>query len=107
MSTFDSYGVISEWVGWNLTGTSDKIWGIVPLVHQTRYTSDEIPCLVFWGRRGNKYSTNIVNSTYYSAERLVQSKIAKGYSRVLSYNNVCPTLKEDIEKLVLWAKFKV
>lgn len=104
---FDDYGRINTWVGWNTTKNSDKIWGLIPLEEHEKYYSGEINFLIFWGRRGGPYSTKITAGTYYNAEILVNSKKSKGYNRVTQYEKTCEGLTEDIEKLVLWAKFKV
>ena len=63
-----------QFLGWCRKGTSDKVWGIVK--------KDTDLYVTFWGRRGAKLQKKMIEMDRWDAEKLIGTKIKKGYHEV-------------------------
>lgn len=98
-----------EFIGWNTEGTSDKIWGYFlrptpgydPSVPLWRRQPHNI--CIFWGRRGKAMQFK-ADTTSYELDKLVQSKLAKGYLKIdeTKLLNIWPTFIEEAEAKLMW-----
>lgn len=97
-----------EHIGWMKEGTSDKVWGMILLQkggdgrwHTNKYVS-------FWGRRGAKLQTKLVECSLYEAEKMFDKKLNKGYQSVNKdrLDEVYPEFQSDLEKTAFWAALK-
>ena len=97
-----------KWIGWMQEGTSDKVWGVITLVEEERYTTPGKYC-TFWGRRGKKLQTKIVEGSNYEINKMICKKTEKGYEGVdmTKLNEVYPEFEADLKKTAFWASFKV
>lgn len=107
-----------RWIGWMQEGTSDKVWGIITLVEENRSVDDMIvygapfcqgKYCTFWGRRGKKLQTKIVEGFDFEIRHLIRKKTDKGYEEVdtARLNEVYPEFEADLKKTAFWATFKV
>ena len=82
------------WAGWNTTGTSDKVWGVIkqggaPVNQTSAFRSYYKPLgiaegtkiYIFWGARGKSMSFKEDTMTY-SVVNLKTSKEKKGYKEI-------------------------
>lgn len=104
--------MIYEHIGWMKEGNSDKVWGMIRLEESRRdgwsvYHPNKY--LTFWGRRGAKLQTKIVECTYFEAGRMFDKKIFKGYKEVRldRLEEVYPEFRSDLEKTAIWASLKI
>ena len=90
-----------EHIGWCREDNHDKVWGIIRL--------QDTKCVTFWGRRGAKLQTKIINANSWVAEDLFIKKLRKGYVRIGQHelDNVYPGFQEDLEKTAIWAMLAV
>jgi hypothetical protein len=99
-------------IGWCKEGIHDKVWGIIELAkdvpvsdawhfHTNKY-------LTFWGRRGAKLQTKLVNGSNYDMDQLFRKKTNKGYKEIEEWqlNEVYPEFQSDLEKTAFWATLK-
>jgi hypothetical protein len=103
------------WIGWMNEGSHDKVWGVIELVKAE--SSNGLPYGVakngkyctFWGRRGKKLQTKIVDAHAWDIERQYFKKVDKGYEEVDldKLNEVYPEFEDDLKKTAFWATFKV
>lgn len=65
-----------KFIGWckDNIENHDKVWGII------KRADNEYA--MFWGRRGKKLQTKIKNMDEFDAQKLISSKIKKGYVEV-------------------------
>jgi hypothetical protein len=99
-----------EHIGWMQEGKSDKVWGMIMLQgsgdmwgwSNNKYVS-------FWGRRGAKLQTKIVECSASEARGMFRKKLDKGYQDVDKnrLDEVYPEFQSDLEKTAFWAAFKV
>jgi hypothetical protein len=100
-------------IGWCKEDHHDKVWGIIELAtdvpvsdawnfHTNKY-------LTFWGRRGAKLQTKLVNGASYDADQLFHKKRLKGYKEVDKdlLDEVYPEFQQDLEKTAIWATLKI
>lgn len=99
-----------KWIGWMQEGTSDKVWGVITLVEEVRPNRGDIwptpgKYCTFWGRRGKKLQTKIVEGLDYEIYRSIAKKETKGYEGVdlAKLNEVYPEFEEDLAKTAVWA----
>lgn len=99
-------------IGWNTRNNSDKIWGYflrpteknetLPYWYQPSKHSGW-NCCIFWGRRGSvmRFKADI---TGRHIDRLVESKVNKGYMKIDSAKllNIWPTFIEEAESKLVW-----
>jgi hypothetical protein len=97
-----------EHIGWMKEGNSDKVWGMILFEKAERYWQ---PCkyVSFWGRRGAKLQTKIVECTEYEAQKMFDKKIDKGYNEVKKHqlDEVYPEFQSDLEKTAMWSILKI
>ena len=103
-----------KWIGWMQEGTSDKVWGVITLVEEFRPDRGDIwptpgKYCTFWGRRGKKLQTKIVEEMDYEVLGSIRKKSNKGYEQVdlAKLNEVYPEFEDDLKKTAFWASFKV
>ena len=100
-------------IGWCHEDNHDKVWGVILLAenvpvseawhfHTNKYVT-------FWGRRGKKLQTKMVNGSEYDLERMFDKKLNKGYQSVdkQHLDQVYPEFEQDLEKTAVWALLKV
>lgn len=110
-----------KWIGWMQEGTSDKVWGVITIVEDfwnltnhggINFDGSQRPgkYCTFWGRRGKKLQTKIVEGFFdYDISSLINKKTSKGYNKVelTQLNEVYPEFEDDLKKTAFWASFKV
>jgi len=98
-----------KWIGWMQEGNSDKVWGVITLVEEGDIWPTPGKYCTFWGRRGKKLQTKIVEGSDYEIRRLISKKTEKGYEVVAinKLNEVYPEFEDDLKKTAFWASFKV
>lgn len=97
-----------EHIGWMKEGVSDKVWGMILLRDNgIRYGANVY--VSFWGRRGAKLQTRVLECTAWEAGAMFDKKTRKGYQEVSvdRLNEVYPEFQSDLEKTAFWAAFKV
>lgn len=101
-----------EHIGWMKSGTSDKVWGMIRL----RSNIDDWHILIqrhsfvtFWGRRGAKLQTKLVECSEFQAMEMFEKKLHKGYQSVdkNKLDEVYPEFRSDLEKTAIWASLKI
>ena len=100
-------------IGWCKEGIHDKVWGIillaedVPVSNAWHFPTNKY--VTFWGRRGAKLQTKLVNGTNYDMDQLFRKKTNKGYDRIEEWqlDEVYPEFKSDLEKTAFWATLKI
>ncbi len=88
-------------IGWCQEDKHDKVWGVIELQPHKYVT--------FWGRRGPKLQTKIVEGGAWQMDEMFRKKRNKGYDRIEEWelDEVYPEFKSDLEKTAFWATFKV
>ncbi len=101
-------------IGWCKEGAHDKVWGIILLAQDVPADPKAWPFktnkyVTFWGRRGAKLQTKLVNGTAYDMDQLFRKKTNKGYDRIEEWqlDEVYPEFQSDLEKTAFWATFKI
>jgi hypothetical protein len=95
-------------IGWCREGTSDKVWGAICLYHSgTSYGDNKY--VTFWGRRGKKLQTKIVEGNNWTINLMFIKKTDKGYKEVdkNQLDEVYPEFQQDLEKTAVWAMLSV
>jgi hypothetical protein len=95
-------------IGWCCEGNHDKVWGAICLQEPEHYyTSGKY--VTFWGRRGAKLQTKIVECTEFKISEMFQKKANKGYEPVFKQDldEVYPEFQQDLEKTAFWATLKI
>ena len=100
-------------IGWLKEGQSDKVWGIIELAKpSSQFALGKY--LTFWGRRGSKYQTKVVDSgkptpPFYSwrgneLDKKISEKIEKGYRlvRKSELEKVYPEFEKDLQQTTFW-----
>jgi hypothetical protein len=97
-----------EHIAWMQEGKSDKVWGMI-MLQDSGSRWDNNKYVSFWGRRGAKLQTKIVECNRYEAQKMAEKKIDKGYHEVNKnrLDEVYPEFQSDLEKTAFWAAFKV
>jgi hypothetical protein len=94
-------------IGWCKQGTADKVWGAICLSHSgTSYGDNKY--VTFWGRRGAKLQTKIVEGNNWTINLMFIKKQDKGYQSVEldELNTVYPEFQQDLEKTAFWATLR-
>jgi hypothetical protein len=98
-----------EHIGWMKKDTSDKVWGIIllQLGGDSHWATNKY--VLFWGRRGAKLQTKLVECSKYEAKNMFSKKHDKGYQEVDKNRlaEVYPEFQSDLEKTAFWATFKI
>lgn len=93
-------------IGWNTTGTSDKVWGyFYRPTTPSKYISKDLGwnCCIFWGARGKAMQFK-ASTTGHELSKLVSSKRKKGYVEIdpIKLDKIWPTFAYDAEgKLIM------
>ena len=101
-----------EWIGWcnDPVDNHDKVWGIIVLERGiNKYIEDSHHKVVFfWGRRGKKLQTKISIESQRNLNKLMDSKIKKGYVVVDKdkLDKVYPEFQTDLEQTAFWSTLK-
>ncbi len=84
-------------IGWCRKENHDKVWGIIHLGGTNWVT--------FWGRRGSKLQTKMLQCSIWGAYELFQTKRKKGYVEIEEneLEQVYPEFRQDLEKTAIWA----
>ena len=95
-------------IGWMQEGKSDKVWGMI-MLQDSGSRWDNNKYVSFWGRRGAKLQTKIVECNVHAARGMFVKKLDKGYHEVDKnrLDEVYPEFQSDLEKTAFWAAFKV
>jgi len=96
-----------EHIGWCHEGNHDKVWGVICLQEPEHYYLHG-KYVTFWGRRGAKLQTKIVEATKYEASELFRKKKNRGYTEVQKdhLDKVYPEFEEDLQRTAVWAMLK-
>jgi hypothetical protein len=96
-------------IGWCRDGSSDKVWGAICLQEATASYRGDGKFVTFWGRRGAKLQTKIIEGTSWDVHKLFLKKQDKGYKEVEKneLDEVYPEFQKDLEKTAFWATFKI
>jgi len=98
-------------IGWcrDPEANSDKVWGAICLREPTASYRDDGKYVTFWGRRGKKLQTKIVEGANWDVHKLFLKKLDKGYNQVdkSRLDEVYPEFEDDLSKTAFWAMFKV
>ena len=100
-------------IGWCKEGVHDKVWGIillaedVPVSDAWHFPTNKY--LTFWGRRGAKLQTKLVNGRPYDMDEMFRKKKNKGYEQIEEWelDDVYPDFKRDLERTAIWAMLKL
>jgi hypothetical protein len=97
-----------EHIGWCKEGVHDKVWGVILLHEDTRYPFLN-KYITFWGRRGAKLQTKIVEESSINIREMFRKKLNKGYQEVdkNELDRVYPDFQSDLEKTAIWATLKL
>ena len=91
-----------QFIGWcrDVIENHDKVWGVISLSPEK--------AVVFYGRRGKKLQTLIVNNDW-DLQKKIQAKQKGGYILITEskLDSVYPDFKKDLEKTAFWASFKI
>jgi hypothetical protein len=96
-----------EWIGWCREGVHDKVWGAIRLEDpEYSYTAGKF--VTFWGRRGKKLQTKIVEDTTWGIHKMFLKKQDKGYKEVDKnlLDEVYPEFENDLKQTAFWATLK-
>ena len=95
-----------EFIGWCREGTSDKVWGVIPL--QKFEFGQTGKYVIFWGRRGNKLQTKVIEDSKWGISDKIDSKKDRGYVEVdtTQLNELYPEFESDLSKTAMWAMLK-
>lgn len=103
-----------KFIGWCSEGSHDKVWGAIEIVAPELLDewphTNRVPgkYCTFWGRRGKKLQTKIVEGEW-TIWKLTSTKREKGYVEIEQdkLNEVYPEFEADLKKTAFWATFKV
>ena len=95
-----------EFIGWCQEGTSDKVWGVIPLNKIGFGQTGKY--VIFWGRRGKKLQTKILEDSNWGIRDKIDSKMDRGYVEVdtTKLNELYPEFESDLSKTAMWAMLK-
>lgn len=93
-----------KFIGWCHEGTHDKVWGVIT-IREDIYNGT---FLIFWGRRGRKLQTKILEDSSWGMIDKIDSKKERGYTEVdnTKLNEVYPEFESDLSKTAMWAMLK-
>lgn len=86
------------YVGWCKKNNHDKVWCAIRISDNSKYA-------IFWGRRGNKLQSKIVDSTEQLISNVFNLKLKNGYNRIdlKNLDTIYPDFKKDLEKTAIWS----
>ena len=87
----------------------DRIWGAICLQAPTASYEVDGKFVTFWGRRGAKLQTKLVEGNNWTVHHLFLKKLDKGYKEVDKnrLDEVYPEFEDDLSKTAFLAMFKV
>lgn len=99
------YDMKYKFIGWCREGTSDKVWGVIPLKEDLQAINTYV---IFWGRRGNKLQTKILRDSSWGIMDKIDSKKTRGYIEVdtTRLSELYPEFESDLSKTAMWAMLK-
>lgn len=94
-----------RFIGWCKEVNHDKVWGVICLQEPTTSYRDDGKFVTFWGRRGKKLQTKIVEGNNWDMQKLFLKKLDKSYKEVdkQRLDEVYPEFEQDLEKTAIWA----
>ena len=94
-----------KFIGWCREGTSDKVWGVIPLKENLQSINTYV---IFWGRRGRKLQTKILEDSVWGINDKIDSKKVRGYAEVniSKLDELYPEFESDLSKTAMWAMLK-
>lgn len=96
-----------KYIGWckDEETNADKVWGVICLQTPTVSYYGDGKFVTFWGRRGKKLQTKMVEGSNWDVHKLFLKKVDKGYKEVDKdqLDKVYPEFQEDLEKTAVWA----
>jgi hypothetical protein len=97
-------------IGWckDDTTNSDKVWGVIELIAPTASYRSDGKFVTFWGRRGAKLQTKIVEGNGWTVHELFYRKLTKGYEEIQEHqlDEVYPDFEKDLQKTAVWSMLK-
>lgn len=95
-------------VGWcfDKVKNHDKVWGVILLERPAdSYSWQPSKYLTFWGRRGAKLQTKLVECNAWKMDDAFNKKCRDGYQKInrAKLNEVYPEFQDDLEKTAVWA----
>jgi hypothetical protein len=100
-----------QYIGWckDEKTNTDKVWGAIELQSPTSSYSGDGKYVTFWGRRGTKLQTKIVEGSLWDVHKPFLKKLDKGYKEIQEHqlDEVYPEFQQDLEKTAFWATFKI
>lgn len=95
-----------KFIGWCVDEEKnhDKVWVAIQTAGD-RWGGKYITC---WGRRGRKLQTKMVECSNWEIEKLINSKVDKGYETVnkKKLDEVYPEFERDLSKVAVWGILK-
>lgn len=94
-------------IGWCKEGNHDKVWGAICLSDEHYFGNNKY--VTFWGRRGAKLQTKIVEANSWTISEMFRKKTNKGYKEVDKdlLDEVYPEFQTDLERTAFWATLKI
>lgn len=100
-----------RYIGWcrDEEANSDKVWGVIELIQPTTSYSGDGKYVTFWGRRGKKLQTKIVEGSLWDVHKPFLKKLDKGYKEIeqTKLDEVYPEFETDLRKTAVWAMLKL
>jgi hypothetical protein len=95
-----------KFIGWCREGTSDKVWGVIPIKGESIQSVNTY--VIFWGRRGKKLQTKILEDSMWGISDKIDSKKVRGYIEVdtTQLSDLYPEFESDLSKTAMWAMLK-
>jgi len=95
-----------RFIGWCNEDNHDKVWGVIPLQEQKLTMTGKY--VIFWGRRGKKLQTKILEDSNWGINDKIRSKKERGYVEVDSakLGIVYPEFESDLSRTAMWAMLK-
>ena len=96
-----------KYIGWckDEKTNADKVWGAICLREPTTSYSGDGKYVTFWGRRGKKLQTKLVEGSLWDVHHPFLKKLDKGYKEIQEnqLDEVYPEFQQDLEKTAFWA----
>jgi hypothetical protein len=100
-----------KFIGWykDEKTNADKVWGAIELITPTASYRDDGKYVTFWGRRGKKLQTKMVEGSLWDVHKFFLKKLDKGYTKIeqTKLDEVYPEFETDLEKTTMWALLKL
>ncbi len=100
-----------QYIGWckDEKINADKVWGVIELQSPTASYRSDGKYVTFWGRRGKKLQTKIVEGSLWDVHKPFLKKLNEGYKEIQEHqlDKVYPEFQQDLEKTAFWATLRV